>query len=170
MSDKNPGTKAVDLMVRRVFSAPVSEVWRAWTHQEYVMRWWGPAGFTSPRAEMDVRVGGTSLVCMSAPGYGEMYNTWHYTRIEPMQLIEFILNFADRDGNALDPATLGIPDVPKGVRHLVTMREVDNARTELTVTEHGYLSQQAADISKTGLEECLDKMAAIWDDEEKVVR
>lgn len=164
MSGNDPEAETVDLLVRRVFAAPAREVWKAWSDPDYVMRWWGPAGFTSPLAELDFRAGGTSLVCMSAPGYGELYNTWHYTRIEPMQLIEFTLNFADQDGRTLDPATLGIPDVPRDVRHVIALREVGDGHTELTVTEHGYLTEQAAEISKTGLEECLDKMAAIWDD------
>ncbi len=33
-------------------------------------------------------------------------------------------------------------------------------RTEMTVREYGYTSDQAHDISKAGLEQCLDKMAA----------
>jgi len=60
-----------DLAVTRVLDAPVEEAWRAWTEPERVRRWWGPTGFTSPSADMDVRVGGTSLVCMRAPAeYG----------------------------------------------------------------------------------------------------
>ena len=30
----------------------------------------------------------------------------------------------------------------------------------MTVTEYGYTSDQARDLSKTGMEQCLDKMAA----------
>jgi hypothetical protein len=45
---------------------PVEERRKAWTEPAYVMRWWGPTGFTCPRAEMDVRVGSRSLVCMRA--------------------------------------------------------------------------------------------------------
>jgi hypothetical protein len=31
----------------------------------------------------------------------------------------------------------------------------------MTVTEHGYTSEQAHDISKMGMEQCLDKMAVL---------
>ena len=128
------------------------------------MRWWGPTGFTSPSAEMDFREGGTSLVCMRAPkefGGQDMYNTWTYRKIVPMELIEFILNFADKDGNKVDPAKMGIPPgVPHEVRHVITFKAVGDNRTEMTVTEYGYTSDQAHDISKAGMEQCLDKMAA----------
>jgi uncharacterized protein YndB with AHSA1/START domain len=113
---------------------------------------------------MDFREGGTSLVCMRAPqefGGQDMYNTWTYTKIAPRQQIEFILQFADKDGTKLDPAQLGLPPgIPPDVRHVITFKAVGDHRTEMTVTEYGYTSDQAHDISKAGMEQCLDKMAA----------
>jgi hypothetical protein len=32
----------------------------------------------------------------------------------------------------------------------------------MTVTEHGYTNNQIVELSKTGLEQCIDKMAAIF--------
>jgi hypothetical protein len=49
------------------------------------MQWWGPEGFTCPVAKMDFREGGTSLVCMSSPEYGDLYSNWEYQKIVPMQ-------------------------------------------------------------------------------------
>ena len=40
--------------------------------------------------------------------------------------------------------------------------DLGNDGTEMTVTEHGYTSDQAHDLSKAGLEQCIDKMAAIF--------
>ena len=80
--DTNDHTQTFDVVVTRIFDAPVEEVWKAWSDPEYVKRWWGPAGFTSPSAEMDFRVGGASLVCIRAQAeYGgqDMYHTWTYT-------------------------------------------------------------------------------------------
>ena len=155
-----------NVVVTRVFDAPVSEVWRAWSDPAYVMRWWGPTGFTCPLAEMDFREGGTSLVCMRAPqefGGQDMYNTWTYQKIVPLESIEFIHHFTDQNRTKLDPAEIGIPPgVPKEVRHEVTFKSLSGHRTEMTVTEYGYTSDQAHDISKMGLEQCLDKMATIF--------
>jgi uncharacterized protein YndB with AHSA1/START domain len=82
LNDTNDGAETFDDVVIRVLKAPVEEVWKTWSDPEYVTRWWGPARFTSPDAEMDFRVGGASLVCMRAPAeYGsqDMYHTWTYT-------------------------------------------------------------------------------------------
>lgn len=157
--------KQRDLVVTRVFDAPIAPVWDAWTAPECVTRWWGPSGFTAPLARMDVREGGTSLVCMRAPqeyGGQDMYTTWTYRAIEPHARIEFVLNFADRDGTTLDPAQAGMPPgVPRDVRHVITFKAAGDNRTEMTVTEYGYTSEQAHDLSRAGLEQCLDKMAAV---------
>jgi uncharacterized protein YndB with AHSA1/START domain/predicted enzyme related to lactoylglutathione lyase len=155
---------AHDLAVTRVLDAPVEEAWKAWTEPAYVMRWWGPTGFTSPLAELDVREGGTSLVCMRAPAeYGgqDMYNTWTYRTVVPPERLEFELDFTDAD-RALLPDEAIPPGVPRAVRHLVTLRAADGGRTELTVQEFGYGTAEARDVSRAGLEQCLDKMVAIF--------
>jgi uncharacterized protein YndB with AHSA1/START domain len=152
-----------NVVVTRIFDAPVEQVWKAWSDSEQVRRWWGPRGFTSPSAEMDFREGGTSLVCMRAPAeYGgqDMYNTWAYTKIIPLERIEFINKFADQNGAQLDPAQMPMPPgVPPEVPHVITFKSIGGGRTEMTVTEYGYTTDQAHDVSKGGLEECLDKMA-----------
>jgi uncharacterized protein YndB with AHSA1/START domain len=153
-------TKKRDLVVTRVFDAPIELVWQAWIDPKHVMRWWGPNGFTSPTCKMDFREGGTSLVCIRSPQGQDLYNTWTYRKIVPMQLIEFILDWADKDGNRIDPVKLGLPtDMPRDVRHVVTFEAVGN-KTEMTVTEYGYTSDQIFDLSLAGLNQCLDKMAA----------
>ena len=149
--------------VTRVFDAPVEQVWRAWVEPELVKQWWGPQGFTCPVAEMDFRVGGTSLVCMRAPkefGGQDLYNTWAYEEIVPMEWFSYILRFSDKDGNTLAPASLGLPpDLPKEVRNVNIFKAVGDGQTELTITEYGFTSEQTHDLSKAGLEQCLDKMA-----------
>jgi len=156
--------KTFNVVVTRTFDAPVEEVWKAWSDSTQVMRWWGPAGFTSPLARIDFRVGGRSLVCMRAPkewGGRDMYNTWTYQKIDSLKRIEFIVNFSDKDGNKLDPAKMGLPPgIPMDVPHIVTFKRLDNNKTEMTVTESGYTLEEAVAMSKSGLEQCLDKMAA----------
>jgi uncharacterized protein YndB with AHSA1/START domain len=155
-----------NVVVTRILDAPVRQVWKAWSDSDYVRRWWGPTGFTCPLAEMDFREGGTSLVCMRAPkeyGGQDLYNTWTYRKIDTHKLIEFIQHFTDQDRAQLDPAQIGIPaGVPKEVRHVISFRELDGDQTEMTVTEYGYASEQVRDLSKLGMEQCLDKMVVIF--------
>ncbi len=156
-----------DLVVTRVFDAPIEKVWNAWRDPEHVKRWWGPNGFTCPVAHMDFREGGVSLVCMRAPkeflGGQDMYNTWTYEEIVPMKRFVYILRFADKDGNTMDPAKQGLPaEMPKEVCNKVTFKELANNRTEVTVTEYDWEVGPIMEMSKKGLEQCLGKMAAIF--------
>jgi uncharacterized protein YndB with AHSA1/START domain len=164
--DANDNTETFEVIVTRELEASVEEVWKAWSDPEYVTRWWGPAGFTSPGAEIDFRVGGASLVCMRAPAeYGgqDMYNSWTYTRIDPHERIEFVSNFANKEGTHLDPAAMGMaPGVPRDVSHVIVLKAAGDDKTEMTVTEYGYTTEEARDLSRSGMEQCLDKMAAMF--------
>jgi uncharacterized protein YndB with AHSA1/START domain len=144
--------------------APLSRVWQAWSDADAVMRWWGPHGFTSPVCKMDFREGGTTLVCMRAPAeYGgqDMYNTWNYTKIVPQERIEFVQRFSDAEGNTIDPAAMGLPPgIPASVPHVITLKAVGDNQCELTVSEFGYANPQVVEISKAGMDQCLEKMAA----------
>ncbi len=154
--------KPKDLVMTRVFDAPVALAWLAWSESAYVMQWWGPLGFSAPVAKMDFREGGTSLVCMSGHGM-EMYNTWSYTRIVAQERIEFVLRWVDKDGKRIEPAAIGLPpDMPREVPHLIAFKSAGPGRTEMTITESGYVSDPQVEMSRAGLAQCLDKMAALF--------
>src|SRR5258706_9841464 len=131
-----------NVVVTRVFDAPVEMVWKAWSDSDQVKRWWGPQGFTSPVARMDFREGGTSLVCMRAPAeYGgqDMYNTWTYSKIDPLERIEFVNKFVDKDGTPLDPAQMPTPPgVPPEVRQLITFKPIGGHPPGKAGTGHGH--------------------------------
>lgn len=154
-------TDSFDMVLTRTFDAPKEHVWRAWSDADEVMRWWGPQGFTSPMCRMDFREGGTTLVSMRSEKGGELFNTWTYRSIEPMDRIELVQGFADELGNKVAPAEIGLPPaIPAEVPHVVTFRSIDDATTELTVHEFGYPDAQIVEISRTGMEQCLAKMEA----------
>jgi uncharacterized protein YndB with AHSA1/START domain len=168
MPDNNSTPAAIkhDLVVTRIFNAPIELVWQAWTEPEHIMRWWGPDHFTSPSAQIDFREGGTSIVCMRAPkdfGGQDFYNTWHYQKIVPLERIEYIQNLSDKDGNLnIDPTSIGLlPDFPKDVLTVITFKTV-GSKTELTVTEYGLPGGQMGEFAEIGLNQSLDKMGALF--------
>ena len=157
--------KKRDLVITRVFDAPIEQVWKAWTDPEYVMRWWGPTGFTSPSCKIDFRVGGKFLFCMRAPKEfqrgQDFYTSGVYTKIVSLQLIEFTQALSDKDGNRIDPATMGMPaDFPKEIPSALAFKRVGD-KTELTATEYGWAVGQMRDMSEAGLSQCLDKLAEV---------
>lgn len=164
-----PGTAAPvekrDLVITRLFDAPVETVWKAWTDPESVMRWWGPTGFTSCECKIDFREGGRFVFCMRAPkefqGGQAFYTSGVYKKIVSMKLIEFSQGLSDKEGNRIDPTTMGMPaDFPKEIPSALEFKAVGN-KTELTATEYGWTVGQMRDMSEAGLNQCLDKLAAV---------
>jgi uncharacterized protein YndB with AHSA1/START domain len=56
------------LRLERRFKAAPGQVFDAFTKPEQLKQWWGPPGFTTPKAEMDVRPGGAYAIDMRSPG------------------------------------------------------------------------------------------------------
>jgi uncharacterized protein YndB with AHSA1/START domain len=156
-------TTTYDVNVAREFDAPVDRLWRAWTEPDDLLHWWGPAGFECTRAIADVREGGRIFVTMKAPAeYGgfEQHSTWNITHLEPLRTIAYVFTFADEGGNRITPEQAGIPPgVPADGQHEVRLTDAGDGRSRLAMTERGYTTAEARDLSQQGLEQCLDKMA-----------
>lgn len=151
-----------DIVLTRVFDAPLEAVWKAWTEPEQVMKWWGPTGFTSPSCQIDFREGGKFIFHMRAPkemNNADFYTSGVYKKIVPAEFIEFSQGLSDKDGNKIDPTTMGMPaDFPEEIPSLLAFRRVGD-KTELTAIEYGWTLGQMREMSKLGLEQCLDKLA-----------
>jgi uncharacterized protein YndB with AHSA1/START domain len=163
MTDTTDNEEKRDLVITRLFNAPVELVWKAWTDPEYVMRWWGPTGFTSPTCKIDFREGGKFVFHMRAPkefqGGQDFYTAGVYKKIVPLKLIEFSQGLSDKDGNRIDPTTMGMPaDFPKEIPSALAFKRVGD-KTELTVTERDWAVGQMRDMSEAGMNQCLDKLA-----------
>lgn len=151
-----------DIVLTRIFDAPLEAVWKAWTVPEQVMKWWGPTGFTSPSCKIDFREGGKFIFHMRAPqemNNADFYTAGVYKKIVPAELIEFTQGLSDKDGNKINPTTLGMPaDFPEEIPSLLAFKNVDG-KTELTAIEYGWTLGEMREMSKLGLEQCLDKLA-----------
>lgn len=159
MTESSAATKvSCDIVVRRSLPAPVAAVWRALTEASEVVKWWGPEGYTAPSARMNVTEGGTSVVCMRSAEGEDLFSAWQYTRVVLERSLEYTFNLCDAEGHTVDPSSLGMPPgFPRNVPHVVKL-EPNGSATELIFTELGYAPGLFYDLSKAGLEQCLDKL------------
>jgi uncharacterized protein YndB with AHSA1/START domain len=87
VASSNPTSTAV-LRITRTFPASRERVFDAFTKPEQLMQWWGPAGFTLPRAELDLRVGGIYRFAMQPPQGDVMYLRGTFKQItRPQRLV-----------------------------------------------------------------------------------
>ena len=73
----------------RVFDAPRSLVFEAWTKAEYLSRWFTPAPFTTHDCELDFRPGGVFRLTMRTPDGVESPMDARFTEIVPDERIVF---------------------------------------------------------------------------------
>ena len=150
-----------DIVLTRTFNAPLERVWKAWTDPAQVMKWWGPRGFTSPSCQIDLREGGRYIFSMRPPkefGSNDLYTSGVYSKIVPGELLEFNQGLSDKDGNRIDPGTIGMPaDFPAEIPTSLKFARVGD-KTELTATEYGWRIGQMRELSEAGFAECLDKL------------
>lgn len=69
----------------RIYDAPLSSVWEAWTIPEEVAQWWGPRGFTLTTHSHDLCTGGHWHYTMHGPDGTDYENTTKYLDVVPMQ-------------------------------------------------------------------------------------
>ncbi|MGP8216951.1 MAG: SRPBCC domain-containing protein [Bacteroidia bacterium] len=78
-----------EVSITRIFNAPRELVWKAWTEQKHIDKWWGPDGFTNKTHDMDVRVGGKWLLTVYGPDGREHPDEIIFTEIVKPNRIVF---------------------------------------------------------------------------------
>ncbi|HMJ93914.1 MAG TPA: SRPBCC domain-containing protein [Allosphingosinicella sp.] len=71
------------LEMERHYDAPRALVFAAWTEPERMKNWWGPAGWTIPFSEADLRAGGAFRYAMRSPEGDEHIVEGKIARIDP---------------------------------------------------------------------------------------
>jgi uncharacterized protein YndB with AHSA1/START domain len=137
------------LVIERVFDAPRTQVFNAWTDPERLMQWWGPHGFTMRVSKMDLRSGGSWRFCMrSADGIEEWQQGVYREIIEPVRLV-FTYAFEDMTGKP-------------GHETLVTVTFADHGgKTKLTVHHAAFETVAVRDDHVRGWSEALDHLAGL---------
>ncbi|MBP1929943.1 uncharacterized protein YndB with AHSA1/START domain [Methanolinea mesophila] len=154
-----------DLTITRIFNAPRDLVWMVWTEPEFVMRWWGPEGFTSPVARIDFRVGGKYLYCMRSPECEDFWSTGEYREIVPLERIVATDSFSDEMGNILPAAHYGMTGIwPKELLVTVTLEEHDGGKTKFTLVHTGIPPGDSVESARAGWNGSFDKLDRLLDE------
>jgi uncharacterized protein YndB with AHSA1/START domain len=152
MTDSNRPQDAV--VIERSFDAPVDLIWRMWTDPEQFKVWYGPGGATIPVAKLDVRVGGTRLVCMemqSPEGPMQMWFTGEYRDVVVNERLVYTESMCDEQGNPTSPD--GHPTTTEVRVEL----EEDAGQTKVVLTHVGITADSPG---ATGWAMALDKLGA----------
>jgi len=137
-----------ELVIKRVFNAPRSLVFKAWTDPEHLVHWLGPRGFTGTIVKMDVRPGGTYRVHMRGLEGDDHWAQGVYREVVEPERLVMTRNWADAQGNPTSPETL-----------LTVTFEEHDGKTKLTLRQAGFESVTARDAHGGGWSSSLDRLA-----------
>jgi uncharacterized protein YndB with AHSA1/START domain len=138
-------TKSRTLVLSRIFDAPRSILFEAWTTPEQVAAWWGPMGYVTTDCDMDIRPGGSFRVGMRSPEGVVHSKVGTYREIVSPERVVFTFAWADR---------VGTP----GHQTLVTVTlEELGAKTRLTLRQEVFDTIESCDGHRIGWTSCLDR-------------
>ncbi len=118
-------------VITRVFNAPRSRVFAAWTEAEHLQHWFGPKGFTFVSGILDLRRGGVYHYGMKAPNGQTMWGRWIFREVTPPERLVFVASFSTPFfGMSRHPFA---PEWPLEVLSMLTFTE-DKGRTTVSMS------------------------------------
>jgi uncharacterized protein YndB with AHSA1/START domain len=106
--DSSAGTSQHELVLTRLIAAPREKLFKAWTTPEILVQWFAPKPWTTPRAELDVRPGGSSLVVMCGPDGVEFPNRGVYLEVVENERLVFTDAYTEAWKPSAKPFMTGI--------------------------------------------------------------
>lgn len=136
-----------ELVITRVFDAPRSLVFKAWTEAERSAVWWGPRGFTTLSCQIDARPGGVWRRRMRSPDGVEFVKCGVYRDVvEPERLV---FTYATEEAGG------GV-----GLETLVTVIFDDvGGKTKLTLRHALFEDVAERDAHEGGWTSCIERFA-----------
>ncbi len=136
---------ATTLRVERTFAAPREKVFRAWTDPEELKKWFGPVGYSTLIAEVDLRVGGQYRLGMRKLPNGEIfYLVGMYREVRPPEKLVYTWFWESQ---------------PEQGETLVTVEFLARGNsTEVMVTHELFSTDKARDDHDKGWNSCLDRL------------
>jgi len=148
-----PETSPLELTLTRLFNAPRSLVYQAWTQPQYLSNWCCPHGFSITDLRGDLRPGGEWHTDMVAPD-GEKYPVGGtYLEIIPDELLVMTHIWREDDGTPEHET-------------LLSVRFADeDGKTRVTLHQTKLKSIESRDGHIGGWSQCLERLSALLGEE-----
>ena len=125
--------------------APIGQVFRALTQPALLAKWWGPAGFTTPQIELDLRVGGAYRFGMQPPDGDLFHLAGEFREIEAPHRLSYSFRWEEPD-----------PDDRETVVTL-SLEDLGHA-TEVSLSQEVFATEARLELHRNGWTEGLVKL------------
>lgn len=149
-------SKLERLVIKRVFSAPVEQVFAAWTQPDVLAKWFGPPGFEVKYTCLDLCVGGAYEIVIESPQGQSVRHSGQYVEIDvPKKLVfTWILDDQPCQGSQGQCAEtlVTIDFTPQG------------QSTQITLMHEQLPDQKAYDGHSFGWNACFDALQLLFEE------
>ena len=144
------------LRVSRTLAAPRELVFKAWTTPDNLKRWWGiGADYSTPIAEVDLRVGGKYRLGMQSPDSDQPFVVGGiYREVRPPEKLVYTWTW-EHQGEHKDPDF-----TPAKTLVTVEFRDLGD-RTEVVLTHELFPDVNMRDEHSHDWTGCLDRLATL---------
>jgi uncharacterized protein YndB with AHSA1/START domain len=142
------------IVVTRVFDAPRTLVFDAWTDSKHIARWYGPRGFSITTHSMDMRPGGVWLFDMHGPDGVDYPNK--ITFLEIVKPERLVYDHHDKGAPGYFQTTVTFAE--EGDKTRLTMRMLFQSKAERETVVKKYNAIEGANQTLDRLSEQLEKM------------
>lgn len=122
-------TEHPPFVISRTFNAPRSLVWKAWTEEHRMAKWFGPKGTTCTYVKFDLTPGGMSHYKMITADGNTMWGKAVYREIQPLDKLVWVTSFSDEHGG-----TTSHPMAPTWPKEMLTTVTFTEHQGQTTVT------------------------------------
>ena len=134
------------LHLERVLRAPAERVFAACVEPDELAEWWGPAGFTAPALDLDVREGGQYAITMQPPDGAAFRLRGVFRVVDPPQRLVYTFAWEEPD--------------PDDRETVVALSFLDNDGTTRLIVDQGPFATEARRaLHEAGWTETLDRLA-----------
>jgi uncharacterized protein YndB with AHSA1/START domain len=159
---------ATSLNLSRTYPAPRELVFSAWTDPNKLKQWWAAQeGFTTPIAEVDLRVGGQYRLGMKPPDQNVIYvvsGTYREVSV-PEKLVYTWVWEAPLDAESMLPSDERPPEMESMVESNETLVTVEfraqGDSTEIVLTHEYFADEPTRDEHRHGWSGVMERLAQV---------
>ncbi|MBS4168728.1 SRPBCC domain-containing protein [Parachlamydia sp. AcF125] len=121
-----------DFVIERTFNASRELLFKVWTEQKHIEKWFAPKGLTVQYLKFELKPNGVAHYYMSSPDGHKMYGKVVYKEISPTTKITYLQHFSDEKGGITSHPMSST--WPKSILTTVLFNEESENKTKITLT------------------------------------
>jgi len=135
----------LNLHLEKILQARTERVFAACVDPDMLADWWGPAGFTSPSLELEVRDGGRYRITMQPPDGEPFHLRGEFSEVDPPRRLVYTFEWEEPD--------------PDDQETVVTLSFLDHREgTKLVLDQGPFATEARRALHEAGWTESLERL------------